>query len=174
MFRIRAKRGLKKKRGMGVMSKSVKRVVTALEAAGLSTRMMEMPDSTRTAAEAASAANCALDQIAKSIIFRGEASGKVQLFITAGGNQVDSEAASKVAGETLGRADAAFVREVTGFAIGGVAPLGHLTPPTTFFDPKLLDFDLVYAAGGTPRHIFPIDPRDLLRITGATQARFTQ
>lgn len=155
------------------MSKSVKRVVAALEAASVSTEMMEMPDSTRTAAEAASAAGCALDQIAKSIIFRGETSDTVQLFITAGGNQVDARAASEVAGEPLGRADADFVRRVTGFAIGGVAPVGHLTPPATYFDPRLLDFDVVYAAGGTPRHIFPIDPRDLLRITGARQAEFT-
>ena len=156
------------------MSKSVKRVLAALREAGVVAEMMEMPDSTRTAAEAASAAGCAIDQIAKSIIFRGETSGAVQLFITAGGNQVDAAMASEVAGEALGRADAAFVREVTGFAIGGVAPVGHLTPPAAYFDPRLLEFDEVFAAGGTPRHIFPINPNDLLRITGATQARFTR
>ena len=143
------------------MSKSLRRVAAALEAAGI-------------AAEAASAAGCALDQIAKSIIFRGETSDTVQLFITAGGNQVDAAAASHVAGEPLGRADATFVREVTGFAIGGVAPVGHLTPPATYYDPRLLEFDVVFAAAGTPRHIFPIDPNDLLRITGAKKARFTQ
>lgn len=155
------------------MSKSLKRVKAALEAAGVNTDVLEMPDSTRTAAEAAAAAGCALDQIAKSIIFRGEASGKVQLFITAGGNQVDPGKASVVAGEALGRADAAFVREVTGFAIGGVAPLGHLTPPETWFDPRLAEFDVVYAAAGTPRHIFPISPADLFRVSGATEAEFT-
>lgn len=156
------------------MSKSLKRVMAALEAAGVATDMMEMPDSTRTAAEAAAAAGCALDQIAKSIIFRGEISGQVQLFITAGGNQVDPVAASACAGEPLGRADAGFVRDVTGFAIGGVAPVGHLTQPQTFYDPRLKDFAVVYAAGGTPRHIFPIDPHELLRVSGATEARFTQ
>ena len=155
------------------MSKSLKRVAEALKGAGIAAEMLEMPESTRTAAEAASAAGCGIDQIAKSIIFRGETSGTVQLFITAGGNQVDPAKASACAGEALGRADAAFVRQVTGFAIGGVAPVGHLTPPHTFFDPRLLEFDVVYAAGGTPRHIFPIDPADLLRVTGATEARFT-
>lgn len=155
------------------MSKSLKRVAEALKGAGIAADMLEMPESTRTAAEAASAAGCEVDQIAKSIIFRGETSGTVQLFITAGGNQVDPAKASTCAGEALGRADAAFVRQVTGFAIGGVAPVGHLTPPHTFFDPRLLEFDVVYAAGGTPRHIFPIDPADLLRVTGATEARFT-
>lgn len=151
----------------------MRRVAAALEAAGIDTTMMEMPDSTRTAAEAAAAAGCELDQIAKSIIFRGETTGTVHLFITAGGNQVDPVAASACAGEPLGRADAGFVRDVTGFAIGGVAPVGHLTPPATYFDPRLLDFPRIYAAGGTPRHIFPADPRDLLKITGATEARFT-
>lgn len=155
------------------MSKSLKRVAEALKGAGIAADMLEMPESTRTAAEAASAAGCEIDQIAKSIIFRGETSGTAQLFITAGGNQVDPAKASACAGEALGRADAAFVRQVTGFAIGGVAPVGHLTPPHTFFDPRLLEFDVVYAAGGTPRHIFPIDPADLLRVTGATEARFT-
>ncbi|NNL74504.1 MAG: YbaK/EbsC family protein [Silicimonas sp.] len=156
------------------MSKSARRVTEALEGAGLRGDLMEMPALTRTAADAARAAGCEIDQIAKSIIFRGEASGDVVLFITAGGNRVDTDRASDVAGEPLGRADAAFVREVTGFAIGGVAPVGHLTPPRAFFDPRLLVFDLVYAAGGTPRHIFPIAPGDLLRISGAAEARFTE
>lgn len=154
------------------MSKSVRRVTAALEAAGLGVRMLEMPESTRTAADAARAAGCDIDQIAKSIIFRGETSGAVVLFVTAGGNRVDPGRASTVAGEALGRADAGFVRAVTGFAIGGVAPAGHLTPPRAFFDPRLLDFDVVYAAGGTPRHIFPIAPGDLVRVSGAEVAEF--
>lgn len=155
------------------MSKSLKRVTKALAEAGLAAEVLEMPDSTRTAAEAAAAAGCAIDQIAKSIIFRGESSGQVQLFITAGGNQVDADRAAALSGEPLGRADADFVRNVTGFAIGGVAPLGHLTPPSAFFDPRLLEFDLVYAAAGTPRHIFPVAPGDLLRVSGAILAEFT-
>ncbi|WP_413718863.1 YbaK/EbsC family protein [Silicimonas sp. MF1-12-2] len=156
------------------MSKSLKRVAEALRSAGIEAGMMEMPDSTRTAAEAARAAGCALDQIAKSIIFRGETTGTVHLFITAGGNKVDPVMASICAGEPLGRADPGFVREVTGFAIGGVAPVGHLTPPIAYFDPKLLEFDTVFAAGGTPRHIFPIAPTDLMKVAAARAERFTQ
>jgi prolyl-tRNA editing enzyme YbaK/EbsC (Cys-tRNA(Pro) deacylase) len=95
------------------------------------------------------------------------------LFITAGGKQVDPEKAAAVAEEDLNRADAAFVRATTGFAIGGVAPLGHLTPPVAFFDPRLLDFSTVYAAAGTPHHIFAIAPQDLCSASGAIQADFT-
>lgn len=155
------------------MSKSLKRVEAALAGAGVTVRITEMPGSTRTAEEAAAAAGCALDQIAKSIIFRGESSGHVVLFVTAGGNRVDPEQASALAGQPLGRADADLVRAETGFAIGGVAPLGMIAPVETYFDPRLLDFDVVWAAAGTPRHIFAIAPQDLLRITGARQAAFT-
>lgn len=156
------------------MSKSLKRVETALAEAGVDVRVVEMPGSTRTAEEAAAAAGCALDQIAKSIIFRGEASGHVVLFITAGGNRVDPGRASALAGQALGRADADLVRAETGFAIGGVAPVGLIAPVQTFFDPRLLDFAEVWAAAGTPRHVFAIDPRRLLEITGATLADFVQ
>ena len=155
------------------MSKSLKRVRAALEAAGLSPRILEMASETRTAAQAAAAAECSLDQIAKSIIFRGEDTGHVVLFLTAGGNRVDPAKASAVAGQPLGRADADQVRAETGFAIGGVAPLGHLNPIASFFDPRLLDFDEVWGAAGTPRHIFAIDPRTLLKITRAELADFT-
>ena len=155
------------------MSKSLNRVKTALAQAGIGAQILEMPGQTRTAEDAAREAGCALDQIAKSIVFRGEVSGTVVLFVTAGGNRVDPVLAARVAGETLGRADADFVRAETGFAIGGVAPVGHLTPPRIFFDPRLLEFDLVYAAAGTPRHIFSVAPADLLRLTGAATAGFT-
>lgn len=155
------------------MSKSLARVKAALEAAGEPVDVLEMSDSTRTAAEAASAAKCELDQIAKSIIFRGEESGHVVLFLTAGGNRVDPVKAAQVAGQPLGKADAALIREETGFAIGGVAPLGHLKPITAFFDPRLSEFDKVWAAAGTPRHIFAITPDRLLAITAAKVADFT-
>lgn len=155
------------------MSKSLARVRAALEAAGAAAAITEMPSSTRTAAEAAAAAGCTLNQIAKSIIFRGEGSGRVLLFLTAGGNRVDPVKAASVAGEPLGAADAALVRAETGFAIGGVAPLGHLTPPRTFWDPRLSEFELIWAAAGTPRHIFSIPPQRLLQITGAVPGAFT-
>lgn len=155
------------------MSKSLARVRAALAAAGEAAEIVEMPSSTRTAAEAAAAAGCALDQIAKSIIFRGADSGHVLLFLTAGGNRVDPAKAAGTAGEPIGPADAALVRAQTGFAIGGVAPLGHLTPLRAFWDPRLSDFDVIWAAAGTPRHIFAITPPRLLQITGAMPAAFT-
>ena len=155
------------------MSKSVRRVEAALMAAGLVPGVREMPSETRTAQQAADAVGVALDQIAKSIIFRGEASGAAVLFLTAGGNQVDPAKASALAGEPLGKADADLVRAQTGFVIGGVAPVGHLSPIRAWFDPRLRDFDVIWAAAGTPRHVFPIAPDDLLRISGAGTADFT-
>lgn len=155
------------------MSKSLKRVKAALEVAGVTVEVKEMSDGTRTAEDAARAVGCKVDQIAKSIIFRGEDSGHVVLFLTAGGNRVDAAKATTVAGQALGKADAALIRAETGFAIGGVAPVGHLTPVRAFLDPRLSDFDLVWAAAGTPRHVFAITPADLLRITGAEVADFT-
>lgn len=155
------------------MSKSLARVKLALSEAGIDAAPLEMAAETRTAAQAAEAAGCALDQIAKSILFAGQDSGRLFLFLTAGGNQVDAAKASALAGEVLGRADAAQVRNVTGFAIGGVSPVGHLTPLPIWFDPRLLSFAQVWGAAGTPRHIFPIAPAELLRITGATAADFT-
>ncbi len=156
------------------MSKSLKRVTAALAAAGLDAIPMEMGAETRTAAQAAAAAGCALDQIAKSIMLKGQDSGRVILFLTAGGNQVDLAKATDLAGEPLGKADADDIRNQTGFAIGGVAPLGQLHPVRAFADPRLMDFATVYAAAGTPRHIFPVAPFDLLRVSGATLAAFTQ
>lgn len=155
------------------MSKSLKRVKAALEAANEPVEVLEMSESTRTAEDAARAAGCQVDQIAKSIIFRGEDTGHVVLFLTAGGNRVDAAKATAVAGQPLGKADATLIREETGFAIGGVAPVGHLNPVTAYFDPRLRDFQQVWAAAGTPRHIFAIAPDRLLAITGATEADFT-
>lgn len=155
------------------MSKSLARVKAALEAVGTPVNVVEMSESTRTAVEAAYAAECDVDQIAKSIIFKGEESGHVILFLTAGGNRVDPVKAAQVAGQPLGKADAGLIREETGFAIGGVAPIGHLKPIKAYFDPRLSAFDKVWAAAGTPRHIFAIAPDQLLAITGAEVADFT-
>lgn len=155
------------------MSKSLKRVEAALAAQGLSCPIVACSESARTAAEAAAAAGCEIDQIVKSIIFQGQSSGEIVLFLTAGGNRVDPEAAGRLAGGPLGRADADRVRAVTGFAIGGVSPVGHLEPLRTFADPRLLAFPTVWAAAGTPQHIFAIAPSDLVRITAATVAPFT-
>jgi len=156
------------------MSKSLTRVMDALTDAGLGTVAIEMPSETRTAAQAADAAGCDIDQIAKSIIFAGETTGRLFLFITAGGNQVDPVQAAALAGEPLGRADPHMVRAQTGFAIGGVSPIGHLGPITAFMDPRLSDYSLVYAAAGTPRHIFAVSPDDLEKMSNAQIANFKQ
>ena len=153
------------------MSKSLKRVIAALRAAGLDAEPVEMGE-TRTAQQAADAVGCALDQIAKSIIF-GTGDGGCALFLTAGGNRVDGDRAAALAGQPLIRADADIVRAVTGCAIGGVSPVGHLRPSPVWMDNRLTGFEVVWAAAGTPRHVFPIAPADLLRITGATLADFT-
>ncbi|UWP93630.1 YbaK/EbsC family protein [Aliiroseovarius crassostreae] len=155
------------------MSKSLKRVRAALETHGIAVEIMEMAESTRTAKEAAAAAGCALDQIVKSIMFRGENSGNLILFLTAGGNQVCADKATALAGEPLGKADARLIRDQSGFAIGGVSPVGHLTPNRAFCDPRLNEFDLVWAAAGTPRHIFAAPPEDVIRASGAKLACFT-
>lgn len=154
------------------MSKSVARVAEALKAAGLEAEILE-PGPSRTAEEAAAACGCALDQIVKSLIFQGE-SGRLYLFLTAGGNRVDPARAAALAGEALGRADAQTVRDRTGFAIGGVAPLGHLDAPQIFADPRLLDFGQVFAAAGTPRHVFPVAPSALIAACAARLAPFTE
>jgi prolyl-tRNA editing enzyme YbaK/EbsC (Cys-tRNA(Pro) deacylase) len=155
------------------MSKSLKRVERALQDAGVTVEILEMAEGTRTAEDAARAAGCALDQIAKSIIFRAETHGDAVLFVTAGGNRVDDAKASALAGEPLGKADAGLIRAQTGFAIGGVAPVGHLNPIRAWFDPRLLEFPVVWAAAGTPRHVFAIAPEVLLRLSTAEKADFT-
>jgi len=155
------------------MSKSLSRVRGHIEALGLETEIIEMPSSTRSAAEAASSVGCELDQIVKSILFLGMETNRLVLFLTAGGNRIDPDAAGQCAGQSLGRADADRIRQETGFAIGGVSPFGHLAPIQSFLDPRLMEFDLVWAAAGTPRHVFSLRPQDLLQATGADLADFT-
>jgi len=154
------------------MSKSLARVIRALTEGGINSTPVEVGPAA-TARAAADLVGCALDQIAKSIVFQGVQSGAAILFITAGGNRVDPARAGALAGETLAKADAALIRAQTGFVIGGVAPIGHLSAPRTFFDPRLNDFATVWAAAGTPRHVFAIAPADLRRLSGAREAVFT-
>lgn len=152
------------------MSKSKTRVIAALEEAGLPVDVRDVGEA-RTALEAATSLGVELDQIAKSIIFR-TMDDRAVLFLTAGGRRVDPDRAEALAGCALGKADAAFTRARTGFAIGGVAPLGHLTKMDCWLDRRLLDFAEVYGAAGTPRHVFPIRPADLLLVSGAEVADF--
>jgi prolyl-tRNA editing enzyme YbaK/EbsC (Cys-tRNA(Pro) deacylase) len=156
------------------MSKSVNRVKAALQAAGVAPDVLEMPATTRTAAEAAAAVGCGIDQIAKSILFRGGRSGRLFLFIVAGGNRICPKKAEELAGEPLEKAGAEQIRAETGFAIGGVAPVGHLQPLRAFFDRRLDHFPVVWAAAGTPRHVFSIAPDVLCAIGNAERADFVQ
>lgn len=156
------------------MSKSLKRVRAALAAAEIAAEVVELQAGTKTAEAAANAVGCGIDQIAKSIIFATDDGAGVVLFVTAGGRQVDPGLAGNLAGQTLAKADAALIRARTGFAIGGVSPVGHIHPTPSFIDKRLLDFDLVYAAAGTPHHLFAIDPRLLPGLTGGVVGEFTE
>lgn len=156
------------------MSKSLKRVAKEAEELGLGIQIIQLEIQTKTAAQAADAMGCSDDQILKSIIFLGQNSGKCVLFMTAGGNRVDVDKASALAGEPLGRADAAVIRDQTGFAIGGVSPLGHITDVAKFIDPRLMEFDAIWAAAGTPNSMFTIDPKRLQDATGAIVGDFTE
>lgn len=155
------------------MSKSVKRVRAALEAAGVDIEIVEMPDSTRTAEEAAVACKAEVGQIVKSLIFEGEGSGELQLLLVSGDHQADMELAKQAVGEGLVRADVKRIRKETGFAIGGVSPVGHFSPLPTYMDEHLLDFDIVWAAAGGTNTVFPIASKVLLDITKATVFKAT-
>jgi prolyl-tRNA editing enzyme YbaK/EbsC (Cys-tRNA(Pro) deacylase) len=147
--------------------KSTDRVRAAAEAAGLATVIREMPQSTRTAEQAAAACGTSVAQIVKSLIFRKAESGDPVLILVSGKNRVDQQAIKSVLGEPLQRMDADEVRAVTGFAIGGVAPLGSLTPLATYMDADLLGFDTIWAAAGAPHAVFATSPQALAKATGA-------
>jgi prolyl-tRNA editing enzyme YbaK/EbsC (Cys-tRNA(Pro) deacylase) len=147
---------------------SVERVRSALAAAGHPDTIAEFPASTRTAADAAAAVGCTVAQIAKSIVFR--AAERPVVVITSGANRVDPAKAAAALGVKLARADADWVRDVTGFAIGGVAPVGHRTPPLLLLDEDLMALDPVWAAAGSPSHVFRTTATELQRITGARVA----
>jgi len=156
-----------------VLPPAAQRVQAALAALGSDARVREMPGSTRTAADAADACGCELGAIVKSLVFRDAATGAPILVLTSGTNRVHEKRLGRQLGVKLERADADFAREATGFAIGGVPPLGHPAPLRTVFDPALHVFKTVWAAAGTPFAVFPIAPGDLLRFTGAEEIDVT-
>ena len=146
---------------------SAGRVQQALAALGSAARVREMPASTRTAAEAAAACGCAEGAIVKSLIFRGAESGRGILVLTSGANRVHEKRLGRALGEKLERADADFVRATTGYAIGGVPPVGHATGMRVVMDRDLFAFPEIWAAAGTPRAVFPTTADELARLTGA-------
>lgn len=140
---------------------------------GLDVEIVEHAESSRTAEEAAARCGCDVAQIVKSLVFRGAETGRPILLLVSGANRVNERAAGKQIGEPLERADALYVRDVTGYAIGGIPPLGHAEPIATFIDEALLEFVTVWAAAGTPNAVFSAVPDQLVEVTGAKIIRVT-
>ena len=132
--------------------------------------VLEFEATTRTAADAAAAIGCTVAQIAKSLVFRAAGSNRPVLVVASGVNRVDEKKVAETVGEGIARADADFVREATGFAIGGVPPVGHKTPPTVLIDESLMTFAEIWAAAGTPNAVFRLTPPDLIALTGGRVA----
>lgn len=147
---------------------SVERVRAALGAAGHADTVTAFPDSTRTAADAAAAVGCSVAQIAKSIMLR--AGDEPVLVVTSGANRVSTAKIADLIGRPVKRADADWIRAITGFAIGGVAPVGHVTPPIVLIDDDLASLDPIWAAAGAPNSVFKIAFADLVRVSGGRVA----
>jgi Cys-tRNA(Pro) deacylase len=150
---------------MDQLSASAQKIQNLLNSLGFDYNVNEHAESTRTAQEAADRAGCQLGQIVKSLIFRGKTSGKPVLVLTSGANRVDEKRISGYAGESISRADADFVRAVTGFAIGGVPPIGHAQKMETYLDEDFLQHETIWAAAGTPNAIFELRTEDLQKMT---------
>lgn len=155
------------------MSRSVDRVMQAAEAAGLNIEVVSMPSSTRTAQEAAGACGCSVAQIVKSLVFQGHETGGLQLLLVSGAHQVDMELAKQFVGEPLVRADPNLVRQITGFAIGGVAPMGHKSSINVWMDDSLLAHETLWAAAGAPNAVIAISPAELQNVTSAKVVRLS-
>ena len=149
------------------LSPSAQKVQDFLDQQGLThLHVQEHSASTRTAQEAADAVGCAVGQIVKSLIFRGAKSGEPYLLLVSGPNRVDVHKVEETLGEKLEKPDADYVRQVTGFAIGGVPPMAHATPLKALIDPDLLQYQQIFAAAGTPNAVFGLSPDELLALTG--------
>lgn len=154
------------------LPESAQKVQDHLRALGVACEVKQFSESTRSAAEAAAAIGCSVEQIAKSIVFRGKQSDRPVLAIVSGKNRVNEKQLARLVSETLGKADANFVREKLGFAIGGVPPVGHKETVTCFLDESLFQLSELWAAGGTPFTVFRLSPAELQAITGAPAAKF--
>ncbi len=148
------------------LSPSAQKVQDTLLALGFSNRVQELPQTTRTSAEAAQAIGCTVAQIAKSVVFKAKNSGTPVLVIASGTNRVNEKKLAAYLSEPVEKPDADFVRQRTGFVIGGVAPVGHTEQPDIFIDEDLLQHDRIWAAAGTPNAIFELTPADLIRMSG--------
>ena len=148
-----------------VLSAAAQRVQDALKAMGVTCQVVELPESTRSAAEAAQAIGCRVEQIVKSLVFRGQSTNRPILAVVSGGNRVDEEKLAVLVAEPVAKADAEYVRQRTGYAIGGVPPVGHVESLVCVVDEDLLQYEQIWAAAGTPRAVFQLTPADLQRIT---------
>ena len=146
------------------MKPAAERVQQVLKELGLDSQIIEFSNSTKTSAEAAAAIGTSVSQICKSILFA--AGDEPVMVIASGSNRIDQTKIQVYVEKELGKANAAFVREHTGFAIGGVPPVGHASQFPIFIDQDLLQYAEVWAAGGTPNSVFPLSPTDLVRVTG--------
>jgi prolyl-tRNA editing enzyme YbaK/EbsC (Cys-tRNA(Pro) deacylase) len=149
------------------LPKSAQKVAKRAAELGLAVTIFEMAASTRTAAEAAAACSCRAGQIVKSLVFRGRTTGRALLILVSGDNRVDIKRVASDIGEAIERPDADWVRAETGYAIGGIPPLGHDRPLATFMDRALIAYATVWAAAGTPSCVMEIDPKGLATVTGA-------
>ena len=147
------------------LSSSAQKVQNALQARGFPCQVVELPDSTRTAKEAALAIGCRVEQIVKSLVFKGKHSNKPVFVVASGQNRVNEKRLSERVGEPIEKADADFVRQRTGFAVGGVPPIGHTEQLETFIDEDLLQLQEIWAAAGTPYAVFRLTPADLQAMT---------
>ena len=155
------------------LSGSAQKVQDALAARGVSCSVIEMPATTRTSKLAAAVIGCTVAQIAKSVVFRTVAGRSPILVIASGTNRVNEKRIPEIVGETVEIADPDYVREVTGFVIGGVPPVGHATHIRTLLDADLLKLDVIWAAAGTPRAVFQLTPQDLQKMTDGSVAQIT-
>lgn len=149
------------------LKSSTQKVQAYLRAQGLDLEVRQIPETTRTAAEAAKAVNCDIACIAKSLIFRNCSNQEPVLIIASGNNRVDLKKTGEILDCNLGRADADFVREHTGYAIGGIPPVAHPKPIVTLLDQDLQNKPVIWAAAGTPNSLFSLAPDELQTLTGA-------
>ncbi|OIP97828.1 prolyl-tRNA editing protein [Candidatus Wirthbacteria bacterium CG2_30_54_11] len=150
------------------------KVKNLLHDMGFEIKVLEFPQGTKTSQDAAFCVGCEIAQIAKSIVFRAKIKGDCVIVVASGAHRVDERKVEKLIGEKLSKGDADFVREKTGYVIGGVAPVGHTTVCRTFIDESLLSYEIIYGAAGTPNAVFAMAPADLLKMTGGQVADVKQ
>lgn len=150
------------------LSPSAQKIQKVLHELGFTNQVIEYTQTTRTSQDAADAIGCKVEQIAKSLVFKGRHSGKPVLVIASGANRVNEKRLAGYINEPAKKPDADYVRTQTGFAIGGIPPIGHISAMDIFIDADLMELDEIWAAAGTPNAVFPLTPAELVKMTGGT------